>query len=248
MRYKDWQQKLDASEKKLLPLIIISLLCVQILATARIPAVIGTDLPLWILIFDAVLLAATAGLLVWVNSADIPSALAHPITAAAYAMGGISAIASMVVQQDPLPFYFAMVVLAGSFCFLSQRYLLSSIAIITLLWVPAAVLTLTLAQIISTLLVTAVAAALSLAIMRHRILNMIKVYELETRVITLESILPMCASCKKTRDGTGKWQSIEEYIEDNQEGTQISHGSCPGCTEEIYGDLLKDREIVCQSA
>jgi len=248
MRNKQWQSKLDESEGKLLPLIIISLLCVQILSSARNPIEIGLQLPLWFLISDVLFLVFTAGLALWVRSRTLPKRFTHPIAAVAYLIGGLSAVASIAAQGDPLPFYFAMAMLAGSFCFLSQRYLLICISVIVLAWIPVAVLFLTLTQAVSTLVVSAIGAALAFFIMQRRILNMITVYELETRVVALESILPMCASCKKTRDNTGNWQDIEKYIEVQQTGTQVSHGSCPSCTEEMYGDLLKDRIPASQSA
>ena len=91
------------------------------------------------------------------------------------------------------------------------------------------------------LLVSEVGAALGFFIMQRRILGMITVYQLEKRVVMLESILSMCASCKKTLDHTGKWQSIENYIEGHQAGTQVSHGSYPSFTKELYEDLLKSQ-------
>jgi hypothetical protein len=243
MRLTQWQAKLDASQGKLLPLITISMLCVQVLSAARNPIVIGQALPVWLLVSDAIFLAITAGLVLWLRSGVIPEHLTHPITAFAYMIAGLSAVASIAAQEDPLPFYFAMVMLAGSFCFLSLRYFLASVSVLVLLWIPVAVLFLTLSQALSTLLVSGAGAALGFFIMQRRILNMITVYELKTRVVVLESILPMCASCKKTRDHTGKWQSIETYIEHQQTGTQVSHGSCPRCTTEVYGDLLKSRKL-----
>lgn len=248
MRFKQWQSKLDVSEGKLLPLITISLLCVQILSSARNPIVIGKGLPVWLLISDVMFFVFTAGLVLWVRGRTIPERLTHPIAAIAYMIAGLSAVVSIAAQADPLPFYFAMVMLSGSFCFLSQRYLLTCVSVLVLLWIPVALLYLTLAQALSTLLVTGIGAALSFFIMQRRIMSMITVYELETRVVVLESILPMCASCKQTRDHTGNWQSIETYIEDRQAGTQVSHGSCPSCTEEMYGDLLKNRNLLSQPA
>lgn len=243
MRLTQWQAKLNASQGKLLPLITISLLCVQILSSARNPIVIVQALPIWLLVSDAIFFAFTAGIVMWVRGRTIPERYTHPISAIAFMIAGLSTVASIAAQADPLPFYFAMVMLAGSFCFLSLRYFLASVFVLVLLWIPVAVLFLTLSQALSTLLVSGVGAALGFFIMQRRILGMITVYELETRVVALESILPMCASCKKTRDHTGKWQSIETYIEDQQTGTQVSHGSCPSCTTEIYGDLLKNRKM-----
>jgi hypothetical protein len=88
-----------------------------------------------------------------------------------------------------------------------------------------------------------VGAALEFLIMQRRILGMITVYQLETRVVVIESILPMCASCKKTLDHTGKWQSIETYITGRQTGMQVSHSSYPSFTKELYEDLLKSQKL-----
>ncbi len=110
-----------------------------------------------------------------------------------------------------------------------------------LAWLPVAIAFLEPAQIISSLAVAAIGAVLSVFVLRRRIFAAIQVYELEQRVVTLESILPMCANCKKTRDHSGKWKTIEKYIEDNQSGTQISHGSCPSCTKELHEEFYKKR-------
>ncbi|MHA1521497.1 MAG: hypothetical protein ACTSRK_15045 [Promethearchaeota archaeon] len=59
----------------------------------------------------------------------------------------------------------------------------------------------------------------------------------EKEVKKLRDILPMCANCKKIRDGEGKWHSVDEYLHDNTE-SKISHGICPSCASELYGDLL----------
>jgi hypothetical protein len=136
----------------------------------------------------------------------------------------------------------AIVMLAGSLCFFSMPYLIFSLVVILALWFPVALRVLSSNEIASTLLVSLIGAALSIFILHSRILGAIEVFELKRRVDTLEAILPMCAKCKKTRDHTGKWLIIEEYIEDNQAGTQVSHGSCPACKEEMYGDFLREQE------
>jgi hypothetical protein len=95
----------------------MSMLCVQVLSAARNPIVIGQALPVWLLVSDAIFLAITAGLVLWLRSGAIPEHLTHPIAAFAYMIAGLSAVASIEAQADPLPFYFAMVILAGSICF-----------------------------------------------------------------------------------------------------------------------------------
>ncbi len=52
---------------------------------------------------------------------------------------------------------------------------------------------------------------------------------------TLSGFLPICARCKKIRDVSGFWEQLESYIE-NHSDALFSHGVCPECTEELYGD------------
>ncbi len=51
----------------------------------------------------------------------------------------------------------------------------------------------------------------------------------------LQGMLPICSGCKKIRDDTGYWNLLESYIEDHSEAS-FSHGMCPDCEEELYGD------------
>jgi hypothetical protein len=54
------------------------------------------------------------------------------------------------------------------------------------------------------------------------------------RVRRLEGILPICASCKRIRDG-GTWQSVEGYVTARSDA-QFSHGICPDCAARLYPD------------
>jgi hypothetical protein len=53
----------------------------------------------------------------------------------------------------------------------------------------------------------------------------------------LSKIYPICSYCKKVREETGKWVSVEKYVRDVS-GTEPSHGICPQCYEREIG-LLK---------
>ena len=55
------------------------------------------------------------------------------------------------------------------------------------------------------------------------------------QIKTLNGLLPICASCKKIRDDTGYWNLIESYIESHSQAS-FSHGLCPDCMEELYGE------------
>lgn len=60
-----------------------------------------------------------------------------------------------------------------------------------------------------------------------------------TEVKTLSGLLPVCSGCKKIRDDSGYWNQIEVYIQDHSEA-QFSHGICPDCAKEIYGDFYDE--------
>jgi methyl-accepting chemotaxis protein len=52
---------------------------------------------------------------------------------------------------------------------------------------------------------------------------------------TLKGIVPICANCKKIRDDKGYWDQLETYIEKHSDAS-FSHGMCPDCSDEMYGN------------
>jgi len=52
---------------------------------------------------------------------------------------------------------------------------------------------------------------------------------------TLSGLLPICSHCKKIRDDKGYWNKIEGYIQKHSTA-QFSHGICPECSDELYGN------------
>jgi GAF domain-containing protein len=48
------------------------------------------------------------------------------------------------------------------------------------------------------------------------------------KVRTLEGLLPICLSCKKIQDASGKWQPFERYVRSHSEA-EIAHKICPDC-------------------
>lgn len=55
------------------------------------------------------------------------------------------------------------------------------------------------------------------------------------QVKTLEGFLPICSFCRKIRDDRGAWQSLEHYVAGHTTA-RFSHGLCPGCAAEHYGE------------
>ena len=80
--------------------------------------------------------------------------------------------------------------------------------------------------------------------LRARVLVGVRIVDLQTalagRVAELEralaevkqlhGILPICSYCRKIRDDSDYWQTVEQYLAAHSE-TKFSHGICPSCYE-----------------
>lgn len=69
----------------------------------------------------------------------------------------------------------------------------------------------------------------------------IQTRRLSRQVSLLEGLLPICSYCKKIRDQNDKWQVMEKYIMDRSAAT-FTHGICPDCMREHYGDVLMNQK------
>jgi hypothetical protein len=69
----------------------------------------------------------------------------------------------------------------------------------------------------------------------------IQTRKLSRQVTLLEGLLPICSYCKKIRDQKDQWQVMEQYIMDRSVAT-FTHGICPDCLREHYGDVLKKQK------
>lgn len=70
----------------------------------------------------------------------------------------------------------------------------------------------------------------------------IKIAELQEaldHVKQLEGIVPICAWCKRVRNDSDFWDSVEDYFTKYTEA-KFSHGICPDCMKEKYGDDLPE--------
>jgi DNA-binding response OmpR family regulator len=55
-----------------------------------------------------------------------------------------------------------------------------------------------------------------------------RVVHLQQDVYQLEGLLPICAYCKRIRDGSGLWHPLESYMGERTE-TAFEHTLCPKC-------------------
>jgi hypothetical protein len=67
--------------------------------------------------------------------------------------------------------------------------------------------------------------------------------ELEREIKVLKGLLPICMFCKRIRDEREEWQKLEAYLSQHSEA-RFSHGLCPECAREHYGDYLAEEKPV----
>jgi PAS domain-containing protein len=58
------------------------------------------------------------------------------------------------------------------------------------------------------------------------------------KVVQLEGLLPICASCRKVRDDGGYWGHVEEYF-GSRAPVEFTHGICPECEHKLYPTIMK---------
>ena len=56
-----------------------------------------------------------------------------------------------------------------------------------------------------------------------------------TEVQTLRGVLRICESCKRIRDKSGYWISLEMYVQAYSDA-RFFEGLCPECARKIYGE------------
>lgn len=64
----------------------------------------------------------------------------------------------------------------------------------------------------------------------------IELTEAQKQIKQLKGILPICSYCNKIRNRHEQWETIEQYISTRLD-TKFSHGICPECSREHFGDL-----------
>lgn len=72
--------------------------------------------------------------------------------------------------------------------------------------------------------------------------NIRELQETLTHVDQLQGILPICAWCKKIRDDTKYWTSVEEYFSKYSEA-KFTHSICPECFKDNYPEIAKKKAM-----
>jgi hypothetical protein len=61
-------------------------------------------------------------------------------------------------------------------------------------------------------------------------------------LVQLQDPVPICASCRRMRDDDGFWAQMEDHFRQHFD-LDLSHGLCPGCKQQFYGDLKQSQPL-----
>ncbi len=59
------------------------------------------------------------------------------------------------------------------------------------------------------------------------------------QIKTLSNLLPVCSYCKKIRNDSGYWKTMESYISEAAKA-QFSHGICPDCLLKNFPEFAEE--------
>ncbi|MBU4566391.1 MAG: PAS domain-containing protein [Desulfarculus sp.] len=59
-------------------------------------------------------------------------------------------------------------------------------------------------------------------------------------IVELRRMLPICARCKKVRDGEDLWHRVDLYLSKHLD-LDFTHSLCPNCAAELYPRLMGDK-------
>lgn len=65
------------------------------------------------------------------------------------------------------------------------------------------------------------------------------------KVNLLSGLLPICANCKKIRDGQGQWRQVESYIKEHSEAS-FTHSLCQDCVKSLYPELSEQTTMASE--
>jgi len=65
--------------------------------------------------------------------------------------------------------------------------------------------------------------------------------ELSKEIKILSGLLPICSYCKKIKDESNKWYSIESYVSAHSDAS-FTHGICPECVENYFGKQIQKKD------
>lgn len=231
----------NSTQSQYLVLVSSAMLALLFIFYARNFIRFGGELPVWNYTIGGMLILTNIIILALSSLNRIPDRYSQLAGVVLLLMHGTANYTNLAADVATGIYAAAFTVLALSMCVLSMAYFLTTLALYMIGWLIAVNVTQQASEWMPTLLLILIVACVSYLTLRQRIRALKRHLILERRVLELESYLPICANCNGVRDKAGDWQTLEDYLETSG-GKKLSHGVCPTCKDELYGDYLANRE------
>ncbi len=89
--------------------------------------------------------------------------------------------------------------------------------------------------------ITIITVLIVSALRNERLELIQELQEAFSKIKTLKGYIPICSYCKKIRDDIGYWNHLEAYIHEHSDA-ELSHGICPACVQEHFGEYFDSIE------
>jgi hypothetical protein len=232
------QRVVDRAQYDLLPIITGCTLGVMLLSLMRDLFLFDTQVRSFALFYYLATYLVLAALWTLRQTQKLPVQWGNAVGAVCLGCIALNPIIETVVGVYVGPLYLAVSLFGGALTVLSFRHLVAVQALIIVIWFTVNLNIVPVSQLLPFLVMNLFSSALGVITLKKRLGTLFRIHSLESRVEALESILPMCAGCKKTRNDEGEWLSVESYIETHEQGVSITHAMCPECMQEYYGDVI----------
>ena len=240
------KQYLNRAQVKNLPLLAIASLTLLFIFYGRNVVRYGTEMPFWHTIIACIVIAGAVLIAVLAWQQKITENYAQICGVLVVYFYAIANFSNMYYLLNTGIYSSALSTFGIAIAVLSLRVFIVSMLAYVLVWFAIVVSIQSVEQWLPTSTFVLVSALLGIFIFRQRVDTQLGQLEMLSRIDELESFLSLCANCRKLRDGD-KWISFEEYMRE-KEGKEISHGICPQCKIELYGDHFPALKAVAASS
>ncbi len=197
----------------------------------------GMDVPNWHMAVAVVTVGGCVAIALLAYANRVHEQYAQLAGATLALLHGLATLSNIMAGLNPGVYSSSLAVMVFGIAVLSERVFIASLLVFLCAWFPVISTQQNVGDWVPIAVFVAVSTAISTLVLRYRIEAKLAKLKMLDRIDELESFLSLCANCRKLRDGKN-WITLEHYMK-HKEGKEVSHGICPQCTEELYGDVLR---------
>lgn len=228
MSETDWQNYLNKIQLSYTPVILS---CIGVLlAVSAFRDFVFTDFqpPIWLNLLNGIGMAIILVAGIVTLSKQLESRYVNLLLFFSSVVMCVKPAVLVLFDESPGSLVFTTTIFAIGLIFLSLRYLILLQSLTLVAWLAIVQDKFLEAQYFATFVAAIVFGSLGMWLQHIRVNQILRSFEIESRVQELETIVPICVSCNKTRTENGEWMTVERYIEARGDSF-VSRQLCPDC-------------------